>query len=126
MSPIQALTGSSATACRKETAEGPPAPVTRILPWSATARAPSGAGRAGAARGRRRSQVGVADHFQRLGVAGGGEAAPVARRRPHQLLVEVAADRGLRGVGVDQLQLALEEVVDRDEAVAAELDRRRG
>ena len=70
-------------------------------------------------------RVAVAHDLERLDVARLREAAPVARRGAQQLLVEVVADLDLRRVGLDHLDLALEVLVDRDEARRAELDGRR-
>ena len=52
-------------------------------------------------------------------------SGPVARGRAQELLVEVAADLDLGRVGLDDLDLALEVLVDRDEAGGLELDGRR-
>ena len=69
-----------------------------------------------------RRAVAVADDLERLDVARLREARPVAGGRAQELLVEVAADLDLRRVGLDDLDLALEELVDRDEARRLELD----
>ncbi len=67
-------------------------------------------------------RVAVAHHLERLDVARLAEARPVAGGRAQQLLVEVVADLDLRREGPDDLDLALEELVDGHEARRLELD----
>ena len=69
-----------------------------------------------------RRRVAVAHDLERLHVARLAEARPVAGGGAQQLLVEVVADLDLRREGLDDLDLALEELVDRDEARRLELD----
>src|SRR5215210_6175111 len=113
MSPASIVTGSPSMARRIEMPDGPPAPVTSTRG--------SSAGSAHRLRDRRggggkRRRVAVAHHLERLDVAGLGEARPVAGGGAQQLLVEVGADLDLRREGADDLDLALEELVDRHEA----------
>ena len=53
------------------------------------------------------------------------EAAPVAGGGAQQVRLEIVAHRDLRSVGLDRLELALQEAVDRHEPRRTELDRRR-
>ena len=73
----------------------------------------------------RASDVALAHDLERLDVARLREARPVARGRAQELLVEVGAHVGLRAVGADDLELALQVLVDRDEPRGLELDRGR-
>src|SRR4051794_28743123 len=114
MSPASIVTGSPSMARRIEMPEGPPAPVTSTRGESDGIAYPRGGGE--------RRGVAVAHHLERLHVARLAEARPVAGGRAQQLLVEVLADPDLRPEGADDLDLALEEVVDRDEARRLELD----
>src|SRR3954453_10578137 len=116
MSAASIVSGSPSIARTIEMPDGPPAPVTSTRGWSGTGDLLRGGdGRA----------VAVAHDLQRLDVARLREARPVARGRPQQLFVEVAADVDLRRVRADDLDLAVEELVDRDEARRLEVDGRR-
>src|SRR5215210_3277310 len=107
MSVAYRSTDAPASARITATPDGPPVPVTSTR------------------GGRGRARVAVAPDLERLDVARLREAAPVPGRRAQQLLVEVVARRRLRHVRADDLELGLDEVIDRDEARGPELDRRR-
>src|SRR5690349_1915309 len=104
MSAASISTGSPSIARRIEMPDGPPAPVTKTRLGT---RHFLGGGDRGA--------VAVAHDLQRLDVARLREARPVARGRPQQLFIEIAADVDLRRKGADHLDLAVEELIDRDE-----------
>src|ERR1700754_1476647 len=111
MSPASRVTAVSSSARRIETPDGPPAPVTSTRGASVGIQHRLGhlvAVELDDGRG----AVAVAHGFQRLPVARRREPRPVARRGPQQLLVEVAPDLDLRDVGLDDLDLALQELVD--------------
>src|ERR1044072_6779736 len=95
MSPASIVTGSPSMARRIETPDGPPAPGTSTRGESVG--------------------IGVPHNLERFDIARLAEARRVARGRAQQLLVEVLADADLRREGADDLDLALEEVVDGDE-----------
>src|SRR3954452_12389417 len=114
MSPASIVTGSPSMARRIEMPDGPPAPVTSTRGGSDGIAHPRG--------GDERRGVAVAHHLERLHVARLAEARPVAGGGPQQLLVEVLADPDLRPERADDLDLALEEVVDRHKARRLELD----
>src|SRR3954452_25403313 len=125
MSAARISTARPASALAKAMPEGPPIPVIRTRRGR-----PFSAGIGGSFElgdgGRHRLGVALAHDLERLDVAGAGEAGPVARGGPEQLLVEVGPDRRLRPVGPDGVELALDEGVDGDEAGGTELDRGRG
>src|SRR5680860_1294996 len=115
MSPPSIATGAPAIARRIEMPDGPPTPVTRTRGSDGTDRRLLG-GAGGAARVRGRlMDVALAHDLQRLDVACLREAAPVAGGRAQEVLLEVAAHLHLRAVGVDDLELALQVLVDRHE-----------
>src|SRR4051794_39028016 len=107
MSAASMSTGSASIARRIEMPDGPPAPVTSTRGRSGTRHL---------LRDGDRAAVAVAHDFERLDIARLREARPVARGRAQQLLVEIRADVDLRRVRADDLDLAVEELVDRDEA----------
>src|SRR6476469_7708885 len=116
MSPPSIVTGSPSMARRIEMPDGPPTPGIRTRGDAA------GIARLHRDGGGERRRVAVAHHLERLHVARLAEARPVAGGRAQQLLVEVGAQLDLRREGLDDLDLALEELVDRHEARRLELD----
>src|SRR5690242_5941844 len=109
MSPAMTVSRSLAIDCMTAIPDGPPAPVTSTRPGRSTGIGYLLGGRCERVVGAR---VGLAHDLQRFDVTGLGEAAPVARGRAHQLLVEVGAHRRLRGEGADHLQLSVDVGVD--------------
>src|SRR5262245_27252314 len=61
-------------------------------------------------------------HLQRLGDPILRETAPVFGRRAKEAVAQVGSPRGLRGVGADCLDLAIEELADLDELGRPEVD----
>src|SRR4051794_7470980 len=111
MSPASSVTAVSSRARRIETPDGPPAPVTSTRGASVDIQHRLRNLVAVHLDGGR-GVVAVAHDLQRLHVARRREPRPVPRRGPQQLLVEVAPDLDLRDVGLDDLDLALQELVD--------------
>ena len=64
----------------------------------------------------------LAHDLERLDKARLAVAAPVAARCTQQLRIEVAALSNLRGVGANDRELAVHELVDGDEAGRVEID----
>src|ERR1700722_10457584 len=116
MSPASRVTGRSASPRNRQTPAGPPTPVisTRgrdvesgdigldhdVVPF------------AGTCGGKCQCRLTVTDDLEGLSVPGRAEAAPVAGGGAQKVLLQVATDLDLGAVGADDLELALDPVVD--------------
>src|ERR1700755_864602 len=113
MSPASSSSGVLSSARRIEIPDGPPAPV--ISTRSADTGHLRGQLERAVARRGDLHRVAVAHDLEGLDVPRLREARPVAGGRPQQLVIEVAADLDLRLVGLDDLELGVQELVDGDE-----------